>query len=172
MRRLILLVSWGMLFCLGAPAARAQEPPPATLSVSREVTLYAAAPDARSTLALSREVTLYAAAPDSRDTLALSREVTLYAAAPESRVTLALSRELTLYAAAPESRSTLALSRELTVYREFAGPDDLSALRIAAGFAAPTPAQMQFFNIVTDPPSTNSIDILDAAAIAIRAFRP
>jgi electron transfer flavoprotein alpha/beta subunit len=109
-------------------------------------------------------------------TLAISREVTAFTSvsASPAPATLAVSREVTAYTSQATSAppATLAVSREITAFRYYSLRDIAAALRIAAGLRTATPVEVQWLNLATDAPSTSVLDILDAAAVAMKAAHP
>jgi hypothetical protein len=122
-------------------------PPPATLAVSREATLYVP-PNAVSTLAVSREATVYTP-PNAVSTLAVSREAMLYVP--------------------PGAVATLAVSREGTLFRNYTLANAALALRIAAGLHTATPREHEVLNFGTPG---DGVDIVDAVQVAYRATHP
>jgi hypothetical protein len=149
MKPALLVVSIGTALIAGR-GARADDPPPATLAVSREGTLYAIG--------------------NTRDTLAVSREGTVYTITGPP-ATLAVSREGTIYLP-PGAVATLAVSREGTVYTNYSLRNVAAAMRIAAGLSTPTAREMEFYNLISADTSNGVVDLLDVVAVARRADHP
>jgi hypothetical protein len=166
-----------VLIALSLVPARAAPEVPAD-AVTREASLFVTPPRAPVVAgdAITREVSVFASPPRGPVTAgdAITREVSLYAAPDRAPVipTDANTREVSVYVQPPGVVIPGdAITREASIYiAPYQTPEVMEALRIAAGFAAATPAEAARLDVSNASPSGGRVDLPDVAEILRRVL--
>jgi len=136
---------------------------------SSEVAVLNSAPAFTYVEAVSREAALYNSEPSVAYAQAYSREAPLYNSEPALSYREAFSKESVTYVS--EISIVDSFSREAVVFNGYHMPEAMDAIRIAGGFQAATPAQVQRFQLALQLAAQGRVSLPVAAAILRIAIR-